>query len=50
MSYIFAVFLGAAGLGAQVEPSHRAVFPARQEGVGVVWYGHNLVRRKAKRV
>lgn len=50
MSYIFAVFLGAAGLGAEVEPSHRAVFPARQEGVGVVWYGHNLVRRKAKRV
>lgn len=28
-SYIFAVFLCAAGLGAEVEPSHRSVLPAR---------------------
>lgn len=48
ISYIFAVFLCAAGLGAKVKPSHRSIFPARQEGVGVVWYGHNLMRQKAK--
>lgn len=47
-SYIFAVFFRAARLHAEVEPSHCAVLPARQEGVGIVWYRHNLPRQKGK--
>lgn len=47
-AYVFAVFFRAARLHAEVEPSHCAVLPARQEGVGVVWYRHNLPRQKGK--
>lgn len=37
-----AVLLGAAGLGAEVEPSNGAVLPAGEEGVGLPRYGHHL--------
>lgn len=46
VTYIFAVFLSAARLHAKVKPSHRAVFPAGQKCVRVIWYRHNLTKKK----
>lgn len=48
--YIFAVLFSAARLRTKVEPSHRAVFPAGQERVRVIWYRHNLTKQKKKDV
>lgn len=46
--YIFAVLFSAARLRTKVEPSHRAVFPAGQERVRVIWYRHNLTKQGKK--
>ena len=44
--YVFAVFFVAARLRAKIEPSHRAVLPAWQKRVGVIWYRHNLTKNR----
>lgn len=46
--YIFAVLFSAARLRTKVEPSHRAVFPAGQERVRIIWYRHNLRQQNKK--
>lgn len=49
-SYIFTIFLCATCFDASVKPSHSAILTTREESVGIIWYCHNLLKRKKVRL